>query len=93
MKIKVSSKDFLSPLNYSVFILDLPLLKYEELKQAALFKIKKLYPGDIESIEIFIIKNGKKKHSYIVLAINKTCLKESKLLPFLLLYNKFRNKN
>ena len=34
MKIKVSSKDFLSPLNYSVFILDLPLLKYEELKQA-----------------------------------------------------------
>ena len=88
MKKKVSIKDFVSPVHYSVFILQLPKLKPTELKKAAQYKIKNLYPGNINDIEIFVKKNGTKKNSYIILAVEKNYVSEKALLPFIYLLNK-----
>lgn len=93
MKKEVSSKDFLSPVFYSVFISQLPNLKYEEIKEAAKFKIKNLYPGNIDNIELFIKKNGSKKNSYIILAIEKKFLNDDKPISFLYLFNENKDKN
>lgn len=93
MKKEVSSKDFLSPVFYSVFISQLPNLKYEEIKEAAKFKIKNLYPGNIDNIELFIKKNGSKKNSYIILAIEKKILNDDKPISFLYLFNENKDKN
>lgn len=93
MKKEVTSKDFLSPVLYSVFISQLPNLKYEEIKEAAKFKIKNLYPGNIDNIELFIKKNGSKKNSYIILAIEKKFLNDDKPISFLYLFNENKDKN
>lgn len=93
MKKEVTSKDFLSPVFYSVFISQLPNLKYEEIKEAAKFKIKNLYPGNIDNIELFIKKNGSKKNSYIILAIEKKFLNDDKPISFLYLFNENKDKN
>lgn len=93
MKKEVTSKDFLSPVFYSVFISQLPNLKYEEIKEAAKFKIKNLYPGNIDNIELFIKKNGSKKNSYIILAIEKKILNDDKPISFLYLFNENKDKN
>ncbi|MBQ3023941.1 MAG: hypothetical protein IJD23_01360 [Spirochaetaceae bacterium] len=83
MKIKVSNKDFLSPLHYSIFILDLPKLKMEELRHAVIFKLKGLYPGNIENLDLHIFNNGKKKNSYVIFLIDKE-YSNSKLIISLL---------
>lgn len=93
MKKEFTSKDFLSPVFYSVFISQLPNLKYEEIKEAAKFKIKNLYPGNIDNIELFIKKNGSKKNSYIILAIEKKFLNDDKPISFLYLFNENKDKN
>ncbi|MBE6351464.1 MAG: hypothetical protein E7060_00775 [Treponema bryantii] len=93
MKKEVTSKDFLSPVFYSVFISQLPNLKYEEIKEAAKYKIKNLYPGNIDNIELFIKKNGSIKNSYIILAIEKKILNDDKPISFLYLFNENKDKN
>jgi len=93
MKKEVTSKDFLSPVFYSVFISQLPNLKYEKIKEAAKYKIKNLYPGNIDNIELFIKKNGSIKNSYIILAIEKKILNDDKPISFLYLFNENKDKN
>lgn len=89
MNLKVSSKDFLSPSYYSVFILTLPKVNKKELKQIVLYKLKGIYPGNINNVNLHILKNGSKKNSYIILLVDKK-YNDDENLSFILLMNNIK---
>ncbi|MCL2294996.1 MAG: hypothetical protein FWC36_09055 [Spirochaetes bacterium] len=83
---------FFPRINYSVFILHVPELKGKELYQAVYYKLKMLYPGNLDDTDIIIKKNGKQKHSHLVFLLPKDLPKSPVPLPTLLLQQKLKGK-
>jgi hypothetical protein len=68
---------------FSVFILEIPRLKGKELREAVRFKMVGMYPETPADENIHIIKNGKKKWSYLVFILDHA---EKGLLPLSTLF-------
>lgn len=64
---------------YWLFTLEIPLARGKELVSAVKIKLNSLYPGNIESRDIQIRKNGAKKWSYLVFVLDKDT--GNKMLP------------
>jgi len=84
--------NFFPRINYSVFVLHIPRLKGKELYQAICYKLKMLYPGNLNDFEIIIKKNGKLKGSYLVFIIPKDLPKKPVPLSTLLLQQMVNGK-
>ena len=56
---------------YSLFILDIPHLRGNELTDAIKYKMLGIYPENIDDRKIQIHKNGRKKWSYMVFILSK----------------------
>lgn len=85
MKKQFSSTSFLSPLHYVPFVLQLPKLPAKELRQAALYKLKNIYPGGLDGVTIFLQKNGNNRGSFIVFAVEEQFVTKKMLFPSLAL--------
>ncbi|MDR1239718.1 MAG: hypothetical protein LBK27_06365 [Treponema sp.] len=69
--------------SYSVFIFDLPHLRGRELREAVRLKLVGMYPQTPDDKNIFMVKNGNKKWSYLVFVLTKT---ENRMLPLSTLF-------
>jgi hypothetical protein len=68
---------------FSVFVFEVPRLKGRELREAIRFKLVGMYPETPVNENIHVIKNGKKKWSYLVFVLEHA---EKKLLPLSTLF-------
>ncbi len=91
---KIEPEKLLNPLDYSIFILELPaLLSEKDLYNAAVYKIKNNYPGNLSLSKVFIEKNGNKSGSYIVLVVSNKMYEEKNLFPLLAIKRKIGKKS
>jgi len=84
--------NFFPRINYSVFVLQIPQLRGKELRLAVCYKLKMLYPGDLNDFEIIIKKNGKLKESYLVFVVPKDLPKKPIPISTLLLQQALKKK-
>ncbi|MCL2706418.1 MAG: hypothetical protein FWE72_09460, partial [Spirochaetaceae bacterium] len=84
--------NFFPRIDYSVFVLHIPRLTGKELYQAICYKLKMIYPGNLNDFEIIIKKNGKLKGSYVVFIITKDLPKKPVPISTLMLQQLLKGK-
>jgi hypothetical protein len=93
MSRKLSPSDILDRTSFSLFIIDIPHLRGQELHKAVQNYLVGLYPDNLEQYIVLVRKNGRKKWSYLVFILKKTIIKKPLPVSTLFISRRFSGKD